>query len=224
MDYHSMYDIDDVNEHSDDSDDSSINLDDTYPQNDSTIQPTIQPTVQPIIHTFALPLSLLQGFMNTPMDDNIQTLEERVTNQSFHQQPKFKQVASKDFINSLSVQKVSPELVEKKTTCALCLDELILGEDIIELPCGDKHYFHIKKEGGCPGIYPWLKENNTCPMCRHEFPSVEKEIEQEEREINQPLRMPRMPDPREIRQIVNQAIENEEERMLQEALYASLNE
>ena len=61
-------------------------------------------------------------------------------------------------------------------------------------------------------------------MCRHEFPSVEKEIEQEEREINQPLRMPRMPDPREIRQIVNQAIEGEEERMLQEALYASLNE
>ena len=233
MDYHSMYDIDDVNEHSDDSDDSedsSINLDDTYPQNDSTIQPTIQPTVQPIIHTFALPLSLLQGFMNTPMDDNIQTLEERVTNQSFHQQPKFKQVASKDFINSLSVQKVSPELVEKKTTCALCLDELILGEDMIELPCKDKHYFHIKKEGGCPGIYPWLKENNTCPMCRHQFPFEEKEIEQEPAQESgnpeNPIRLPRLQvrNLREIRQTVYQAIEDEEERMLQEALYASLNE
>ena len=61
-------------------------------------------------------------------------------------------------------------------------------------------------------------------MCRHEFPSVEKEIEQgETTRMSRMPRMPRMPDPREIRQIVNQAIEDEEERMLQEALYASLN-
>ena len=196
----------------------------------------------PTINTFTLPLNLLQGLMNMPMDHQNSstspsspsqgptTFEERFMNQSFHQQPKFKHVASKDFINSLSVQKVSSELVEKKTTCALCLDELILGEDIIELPCKDKHYFHIKKEGGCPGIYPWLKENNTCPMCRHQFPFEEKEIEQESAQESgnpeNPIRLPRLqvPNPREIRQIVYQAIEDEEERMLQEALYASLNE
>jgi len=187
----------------------------------------------PIIHTFTLPLNLLQGFMNMPMDHQntpsgspSSTFEERFMNNSFHQQPKFKHVASKDFINSLSVQKVSDELVEKKTTCALCLDELILGEDIIELPCTDKHYFHIKKEGGCQGIYPWLKENNTCPMCRHQFPFEEKEIEQESGNPENPIRLPRLqvPNTREIRQILNQAIEDEEERMLQEALYASLNE
>jgi len=201
---------------------------------------SVSPT--PTIHTFTLPLNLLQGLMNMPMDHQNSstspsspsqgptTFEERFMNQSFHQQPKFKHVASKDFINSLSVQKVSSELVEKKTTCALCLDELILGEDIIELPCKDKHYFHIKKEGGCPGIYPWLKENNTCPMCRHQFPFEEKEIEQESAQESgnpeNPIRLPRLqvPNPREIRQIVYQAIEDEEERMLQEALYASLNE
>ena len=196
---------------------------------------SISPT--PTIHTFTLPLNLLQGFMNMPLDHQNSpsspsspsqgptTFEERFMNQSFHQQPKFKHVASKDFINSLSVQKVSSELVEKKTTCALCLDELILGEDIIELPCKDKHYFHIKKEGGCLGIYPWIKENNTCPMCRHQFPYEEKEIEQESAQEN-PIRLPRLqvPNPRELRQIVYQAIEDEEERMLQEALYASLNE
>ena len=201
---------------------------------------SVSPT--PTIHTFTLPLNLLQGLMNMPMDHQNSstspsspsqgptTFEERFMNNSFHQQPKFKHVASKDFINSLSVQKVSPELVEKKTTCALCLDELILGEDIIELPCKDKHYFHIKKEGGCPGIYPWLKENNTCPMCRHQFPFEEKEIEQESvpesGNPENPIRLPRLQvrNPREIRQIVYQVIEDEEERMLQEALYASLNE
>ena len=194
---------------------------------------SVSPT--PIIHTFTLPLNLLQGLMNMPMDHQNSpsspsqgptTFEERFMNNSFHQQPKFKRVASKDFINSLSVQKVSPELVEKKTTCALCLEELSLGEDIIELPCKDKHYFHIKKEDSCPGIYPWLKENNTCPMCRHQFPFEEKEIEQEPENPETPIRLPRLqvPNPRGIRQIVYQAIEDEEERMLQEALYASLNE
>ena len=49
------------------------------------------------------------------------------------------------------------------------------GDEVVELPCIDKHYFHIKREG-CDGIYPWLKNNATCPMCRHEFPSQEKRI------------------------------------------------
>ena len=62
-------------------------------------------------------------------------------------------------------------------------------------------------------------------MCRHQFPYEEKEIEQESEPEN-PIRLPRLQvrNPREIRQIVYQVIEDEEERMLQEALYASLNE
>ena len=187
------------------------------------------------IQTFTLPLGFLQGLMmNTPIDlspplevssaipifSQHGSLEEHITNQSFHEQTKYKQVAEKDFINSLSVQKVTPEMVEEKITCGICLDELQLDEDIIELPCKDKHYFHIKKEE-CPGIYPWLKENNTCPLCRHEFPSEEKEIEQEEisHEPSEPLVMPSIND---IRRIVHRAIDDEEERMVQEALYASL--
>jgi len=191
------------------------------------------------IQTFTLPLGLLQGLMmNSPIDlaqpplevssaipippflSQHGSLEEQITNQSFHEQKKYKQVAAKDFINSLSVQKVSPEMVEEKITCGICLDELQIDEDIIELPCKDKHYFHIKKEE-CPGIYPWLKENNTCPLCRHEFPSEEKEIEQEEVSHGpvEPLVMPSIND---IRRIVHQVIDDEEERMVQEALYASL--
>ena len=183
------------------------------------------------IHTFTLPIEMLQGFMNMPMDhgntmeddeavnyiDN--PLEQSITNQSFHEGPKYKNVASKDFINSLSVQKVSQDMIDKKITCGICLDELQVGEDIIELPCKDKHYFHIKKEG-CDGIYPWLRENNTCPLCRHEFESEEKEvIEEAEPPEIRPIRMPTI---QNIRELVHQVIDEEEERILQEALYESL--
>ena len=185
------------------------------------------------IHTFTLPIEMLQGFMNMPMDlgNNMENdddnpfiidnpLEQSITNQSFHTGPKYKNVASKDFINSLSVQKVSQDMIDKKITCGICLDELGVGEDIIELPCKDKHYFHIKKEG-CEGIYPWLRENNTCPLCRHEFESEEKEVveEAEPPEIR-PIRMPTI---QNIRELVHQAIDEEEERILQEALYESLS-
>jgi hypothetical protein len=41
--------------------------------------------------------------------------------------------------------------------CPICLDNVLKDGKLI-LECN--HYFH----GGC--IFDWLKENNTCPMCR----------------------------------------------------------
>ena len=58
-------------------------------------------------------------------------------------------------------------LANEVLTCGICLDELQEGQDVIELPNTDKHYFHIKTSE-CDGIYPWLKGNNTCPMCREQ--------------------------------------------------------
>ena len=185
-----------------------------------------EPEPRQVIHTFTLPIEMLQGFMNMNMNMNMNSesntmfdnpLEGSITNRSFHEQPKYKNVSSKDFINSLSVQKVNQDIVDKRITCGICLDELVLGEDIIELPCKDSHYFHIKKEE-CLGIYPWLKEHNTCPLCRHEFESEEKEVEVEEPEIL-PLRIPTA---QNIRAMVYNIIDEEEERMLQDALYQSL--
>ena len=96
-------------------------------------------------------------------------------------------------------------MIEKKITCGVCLDELKEGEDVLELPCKDKHYFHIKNEV-CDGIYPWLKDNNTCPLCRHEFPSDEKEIEVSNVEPVRPVLRPI-----NLMEIVNQALQDEEE-------------
>ena len=82
-------------------------------------------------------------------------------------------------------------MVQNKITCGICLDELQLGEDVIELPCKDKHYFHIKNND-CDGIYPWLKENNTRPLCRTQFPSIEKKIETNSESDEIPLPAPRI--------------------------------
>ena len=160
--------------------------------------------------------------MNLPSDPDNSTgsLENTITNQSFNEQSKYTRVTTKDFINSLSVQKFSGE---QNITCGICLEELSVGEDVIELPCTDKHYFHIKKEN-CPGIYPWLKKNNSCPMCRHEFPYEEIERDEEDSPTRDRHRLPPMIiTPNILRNMLNTVIEEEEERMLQGVLYDSLN-
>ena len=44
--------------------------------------------------------------------------------------------------------------------------------------------FHNKVGDDCLGIMPWLEENNTCPVCRYEFPSEpEPEPEPEPGEV-----------------------------------------
>jgi hypothetical protein len=42
--------------------------------------------------------------------------------------------------------------------CTICIDDLVLGETVMTLPC--KHWFHET----CATM--WLKEHNTCPICR----------------------------------------------------------
>jgi len=184
---------------------------------------TAETIVRPIIMPIPISLSqLLTPLLNEPdTNEGVPTsLEEQIQQQSFHESNQYIQVCNKDFINSLSVQKVTPEMVEKKITCGICLDELTEGDDVIELPCVDKHYFHIKREN-CEGIYPWLKQNNTCPMCRHVFPSEEKRINAPEisREETTPLRPLR---PINLMRIINDAIQEQEERMLQESILQSL--
>ena len=46
--------------------------------------------------------------------------------------------------------------------CCICITDINKGEDTVMLPCG--HMFHWK----C--CYSWLKDNNTCPVCRFELP------------------------------------------------------
>lgn len=55
----------------------------------------------------------------------------------------------------LDDQMIGPE---GKAECTICIDEMHKGDEATVLPC--KHWFH----GECVTL--WLKEHNTCPICR----------------------------------------------------------
>jgi len=67
-----------------------------------------------------------------------------------------------------------------ETECAVCRENLVVDDKMQELPC--KHLFHP------PCLKPWLDENNSCPICRHELRTDDhvyesrKEREKEEEE------------------------------------------
>tara|TARA_Y100001958_G_scaffold143641_2_gene120799 strand:- start:961 stop:1515 length:555 start_codon:yes stop_codon:yes gene_type:complete len=93
---------------------------------------------------------------------------EHVLNQSFLNQSVQKKSTSKDGLDSLKVYKCD----DTSCVCSICQDNFNIDDEILELPCG--HKFH--GEGcECPGLLPWLKDNNTCPMCKHELPSEDGE-------------------------------------------------
>jgi E3 ubiquitin-protein ligase RNF115/126 len=47
-------------------------------------------------------------------------------------------------------------------SCSICISDMAKGDETLLLPCG--HMYH----SGC--AMPWLKNNNTCPVCRFELP------------------------------------------------------
>ncbi len=68
--------------------------------------------------------------------------------------------ASQTAIESLEKKQVDDEMLgpEGKAECTICIDELKKGDEVVVLPC--KHWYH----GECVTL--WLKEHNTCPVCR----------------------------------------------------------
>eukprot|EP01084_Bolivina_argentea_P268874 456826_1 len=54
---------------------------------------------------------------------------------------------------------VNDDDLMKKGECSVCKDKFCDGDLLKQLPCN--HRYHKQ----C--IIPWLKKNNTCPMCRY---------------------------------------------------------
>lgn len=75
--------------------------------------------------------------------------------------------ASQAAIDKLEVRELDEKMLggESKSRCVICVDEMSVGEKASVLPCS--HFFH----GEC--VTPWLKQHNTCPVCRR---SVEPEV------------------------------------------------
>lgn len=82
----------------------------------------------------------------------------------------------KKFLQELNENKYTVKNTDK-LSCCLCMEEFEENEKVYKLPCDDNsHYFHINSKSNnseCSGIEKWFLENNTCPMCRTEFPCDE---------------------------------------------------
>jgi len=62
------------------------------------------------------------------------------------------------------------------SSCSICLEDFVIGEKLIKLPC--THYFHPD----C--IKPWLTERQpTCPLCKA---NVKSDINSKRRRLNTP--------------------------------------
>jgi len=68
--------------------------------------------------------------------------------------------ASADAIASLPKKKLDEKMLgpEGKGMCSVCMDDVETGMEVVVLPCS--HWFHET----CATV--WLKEHNTCPICR----------------------------------------------------------
>lgn len=79
--------------------------------------------------------------------------------------------ASKSVVKNLPVVVLTQGDVENNNAlCAVCKDEINVGELAKQLPCS--HRYH----GDC--IVPWLGIRNTCPVCRYELPTDDPQYEQ----------------------------------------------
>ena len=125
---------------------------------------------------------------------------------------------SEEYINNLEEKAVDEELLKKKLQCSICLEDFKLNDKYIALECVEPHIFHSGCET-CSGIKEWLKRNNTCPMCRKEFPTNS--------ENNNSLPNPNALENRIsniITNYINEIQETNEQRELQMAIEASLND
>jgi len=71
------------------------------------------------------------------------------------------------FVESLPLVTIDSELQNAYIRCPVCLMDYDIEEEVLKLPCN--HIYH--KE--C--IKTWLKQANTCCVCRHELPKEEEE-------------------------------------------------
>ncbi|KAL6988237.1 RING-type E3 ubiquitin transferase [Sarracenia purpurea var. burkii] len=82
--------------------------------------------------------------------------------------------AAVSFVNSLPRVVINEE--QDGLACAICKDFLFIGSVVNQLPC-----FHLYHPS-C--ILPWLQARNSCPLCRYELPTDDKDYEEGKQNIS----------------------------------------
>lgn len=116
--------------------------------------------------------TVFQSFMQNPLDPQnmnqfVYYVMENDPNREGGTPP-----ASKTVLESLQTEVLDEEQAKKLETCAICTEDFAAGDRVHWLSqdrkaCG--HAFHVD----C--IVPWLKQHNTCPVCRYELPTDDPE-------------------------------------------------
>ncbi|KAK9290343.1 hypothetical protein L1049_008510 [Liquidambar formosana] len=85
--------------------------------------------------------------------------------------------AAVSFVNSLPRLVINEENEKHDgLSCAICKDFLSIGTEVNQLPC-----FHLYHPS-C--ILPWLSARNSCPLCRYELPTDDKDYEEGKQNIS----------------------------------------
>ncbi|KAK1441842.1 hypothetical protein BgAZ_501740 [Babesia gibsoni] len=91
---------------------------------------------------------------------------------------------AKSIVESLEVDILDEEQAKKLETCAICTEDFSAGDRIHWLAKNSKeceHAFHVD----C--IVPWLKQHNTCPVCRYELPTDDEDYNRQRQEMRSRL-------------------------------------
>lgn len=97
--------------------------------------------------------------------------DRNILDTSFNDQGINIKKCSVSFVNDLETITITDSDINNNMCCAICQEEFKLGDKAIKLPCSDSHYFHCSSDKElCGGILPWFENNNSCPICRTEFP------------------------------------------------------
>jgi len=109
------------------------------------------------------------------IDNFIDPFYYTVENRSLYDTHIYKNVVTEEVYGDLKKQSKKfkdLEEVEKKENieCAISLEKFNDEDYIIKLNCG--HFFHRE-----PILYWLYMQKNKCPICRYEYPFIEKRIE-----------------------------------------------
>ncbi|CDW91571.1 ring finger protein [Stylonychia lemnae] len=103
--------------------------------------------------------------------NDMDSILQRVVEMTAHQHQERRRPTKQEAIDRIPVVTIS-DIHCKKTEgsqelehplCTVCQENMALGTKAMIMPCG--HIFHPD----C--VLPWLKEHNTCPVCRFELPT-----------------------------------------------------
>ena len=122
-------------------------------------------------------LNILTDYIHSQYDDD--HIQE-IYDQSFQSSHKIlNKPTDPEFIKKIhkSIITIDQSIIDQHHPhCGICQESLNLNEKVVKLPCHDgekerPHFFHTDKNKNiCLGIKPWLKNNNSCPVCRFQLP------------------------------------------------------